>query len=82
MECGVRVMSGRMDELAEALSASEREALEALARKPGRSRVEAGTAVRLLGLGLAELSLGELDLTAAGRRVLRAMHHGREALGQ
>lgn len=70
-------MPSRTEEIVASLSEEERAALEELARGPGRERLERGAAVRFLSLGLAELSFGRLDLTVAGRQVLRALRGGR-----
>ncbi len=67
-------MASRVKDVAGSLSRSDREALETLERGGGAARLGGAAAERLLGLGLVELSLGELDLTAAGRHVLRLMH--------
>ena len=63
----------RVDELTEALTPDERSSLEELDQCSMRARIPFHHAERLLMLGLAELSFGRLDLTAAGRRVLTAI---------
>jgi hypothetical protein len=48
--------------------------LEELDHGPMRHSIPFKHEERLMGLGLAELSFGRLDLTLAGRHVLAAMH--------
>lgn len=72
-------MPRRPEEIAASLSEAERAALEALARARQPDPLDDGAAVRFLSLGLAELSFGRLDLTVAGRQVLRALRTRRKA---
>ena len=52
------------------LSAEEKRALRELERDPSRRRLPTRQALRLLALGLAELSRGHLVLTRSGRDAL------------
>lgn len=63
-------MWSRVKGLAERLTADEKSALEELGHGTLRERIPFSHAERLLALGLAELSLGRLDLTSAGRHAL------------
>ena len=67
-------MWSRVRELTERLTPDEKRSLEVLGRGPIRPRIPFRHAERLIGLGLAELSLGHLDLTIAGRQLLGNMH--------
>lgn len=55
---------------ADYLSSEEKQALRELGRDPKRRTVPTPQALRLLSLGLAELSCGRLVLTTIGRRAL------------
>jgi len=63
-------MWSRVKGLAERLTPDEKTSLEELDHGPMRERIPFPVAERLLALGLAELSLGRLDLTSAGRHAL------------
>jgi len=63
-------MGSRVKELAGRLTPDERNSLEELDHGPMRPSIPFDHAERLMGLGLAELCCGRLDLTAAGRHVL------------
>lgn len=65
-------MWSRVKEFADRLTPDERHSLEELDHGPVRPSIPFNHAQRLMGLGLAELSLGRLDLTMAGRHVLAA----------
>ncbi len=60
-------------ELASKLTAGEKSALEELDHGPMGHSIPFKHEIRLMGLGLAELSLGRLDLTLAGKHVLAEM---------
>jgi len=68
-------MWSRVRELAERLTPDEKSSLEELSHGPVRPSIPFEHAERLLGLGLAELSSGRLDLTIAGRQTLAAGQH-------
>ena len=68
-------MWSRVKELANRLTPDEKSSLEELDHGPMRSRIPFQHAERLIGLGLAELSLGRLDLTIAGRQLLEQLRH-------
>ncbi len=55
------------------LSAEEKSALRELDYDPIRRRLPSAQALRLLSLGLAELSCGRLALTGAGKGALAAL---------
>ncbi len=61
-------------ELSDRLTLDEKSSLEELDHGPMRHSIPFKIEERLMGLGLAELSSGQLDLTMAGRHVLAAMH--------
>ena len=63
----------RIVDLTDRLTPDEKCSLEELEHGPIRSSIPFQHAERLLGLGLAELSLGSLDLTIAGRQMLGMM---------
>ena len=63
----------RYEDLVTYLSAAERSALREMGRDPVRRRIPSAQALRLLSLGLAELSCGRLELTDAGRGALSAL---------
>jgi hypothetical protein len=63
----------RVVDLSNLLSSDEKSALEELDHGPIRPSIPFQHAERLLGLGLAELSLGRLDLTIAGKQMLGMM---------
>lgn len=63
----------RFEDLGEYLSSEERDALRALGRNSRQSLNSTKLALRLLSLGLAELSCGRLAPTPAGRSVLASM---------
>ena len=63
----------RVVDLSNLLSSDEKSALAELDHGPIRPRIPFQHAERLLGLGLAELSLGRLDLTIAGKQMLGMM---------
>lgn len=63
-------MWSRVRELADRLTPDEKGSLEELSHGPLRPSIPFDHAERLLGLGLAELSSGRLDLTIAGRQML------------
>jgi hypothetical protein len=67
-------MWSRVKELVNRLTPGEKSSLEELDHGPMRHSIPFNHEERLMGLGLAELSLGRLDLTLAGRHVLAAMH--------
>jgi hypothetical protein len=62
-------------ELADRLTPDEKCSLEDLGQGQTRSNIPFDHAERFLGLGLAELSSGGLDLTIAGRQMLAAGQH-------
>ena len=66
-------MWSRVVELAERLSPDEKSSLEELDHGPMRPSIPFRDAERLMTLGLAELSLGRLDLTIAGKKTLGAI---------
>ena len=68
-------MWSRVRELAERLTPDEKSSLEELSHGPRRPSIPFEHAERLLGLGLAELSSGRLDLTIAGKQTLAAGQH-------
>ncbi len=73
-------MWSRVKELAVRLTPDEKASLEELDNGPMRARIPLSHAERLIGLGLAELSLGRLDLTVPGKQLLAVLHHlGRRA---
>ena len=63
-------MWSRVKELATRLTPDEKTSLEELERASMRSSIPFQHAERLINLGLAELSLGRLDLTIAGKQLL------------
>ena len=67
-------MWSRVKELTDKLTPDEMSSLEELDHGPMRHSIPFKHEERLMGLGLAELSFGRLDLTLAGRHVLAAMH--------
>ncbi len=66
-------MWSRVKELVSRLTPGEKASLEELDHGPMRHSIPFKHEERLMGLGLAELSFGRLDLTLAGRHVLAAM---------
>ena len=60
-------------ELVNKLTAGEKSSLEELDHGPMRHSIPFDHEERLMGLGLAELSLGRLDLTLAGKYALAEM---------
>ncbi len=66
-------MWSRVKELVSKLTPGEKSSLEELDHGPKRLRIPFNHEERLMGLGLAELSFGGLDLTLAGRHVLAEM---------
>ncbi len=66
-------MWSRVKELVGRLTPDEKSALEELDHGPMRHSIPFKIEERLMGLGLAELSLGQLDLTIAGRQSLGAI---------
>ena len=68
-------MWSRVRELAERLTPDEKSSLEELSQGPSRPSIPFDHAERFLGLGLAELSSGRLDLTIAGRQTLATGQH-------
>ena len=66
-------MWSRVSELTGRLSVDERHSLEELDQGLTRAQIPFSHAERLINLGLAELSLGRLDLTIAGRQLLGAL---------
>lgn len=66
-------MCRRVDELKERLTPEERGAVTELGQVARQPKIPFPMAERLMDLGLAELSLGGLDLTVAGRQVLESM---------
>jgi len=63
-------MWSRVVELADRLTPDEKSSLEELDHGPMRPSIPFNHAERLITLGLAELSLGRLDLTIAGKQTL------------
>ena len=66
-------MWSRVLELTDRLSPDEKCSLEELEHGPMRPSIPFNHAERLITLGLAELSLGRLDLTIAGKQTLGAI---------
>ena len=66
-------MWSRVVELAARLTPDEKSSLEELDHGPMRPSIPFQHAERLITLGLAELSLGRLDLTIAGKQTLSAI---------
>ena len=66
-------MWSRVKELVNGLSPGEKTSLEELDHGPKRHSIPFKDEERLMGLGLAELSFGRLDLTLAGKHVLAEM---------
>ena len=66
-------MWSRVLELTDRLSPDEKSSLEKLDHGPMRPSIPFNHAERLITLGLAELSLGRLDLTIAGKQSLGAI---------
>ena len=60
----------RVKELKDRLSPDEKSSLKQVGRGPNRPSIPCQHAERLIILGLAELSLGRLDLTIPGRQML------------
>ena len=73
MRKGVCEMWSRVLELTDRLSPDEKSSLEELGQGPMRPSIPFTHAERLITLGLAELSLGRLDLTIAGKQLLGAI---------
>ncbi len=67
-------MWSRVKELADRLTPDEKISLEKLDHGPMRTRIPFSDAERLIGLGLAELSFGQLDLTIPGKQLLAVLH--------
>ncbi len=63
-------MWSRIKELTDRLTPDEKSSLEELDNGPMRTSIPFQHAERLITLGLAELSLGQLDLTIAGKQSL------------
>ena len=63
-------MWSRVKEITDRLTPGEKCSLEELDHGPMRPSIPFQHAERLLTMGLAELSLGQLDLTIAGKRTL------------
>ena len=63
-------MWSRIKELTDRLTPDEKSSLEELDHGPMRPSIPFQHAERLITLGLAELSLGQLDLTIAGKQSL------------
>ena len=63
-------MWSRVKELVDKLTPGEKSSLEELDHGPMRHPIPFNHEERLMGLGLAELSFGRLDLTRAGKHVL------------
>ncbi len=63
-------MWSRVKELVDRLTPDEKSSLEELDHGPMRHSIPFNHEERLMGLGLAELSFGRLDLTLAGKHVL------------
>jgi len=68
-------MWSRVKELAGRLTPDEKLSLEELDHGPMRPSIPFSHAERFLGLGLAELSSGQLDLTIAGKQLLAQTRH-------
>jgi hypothetical protein len=68
-------MWSRVKELADRLTPEEKTSLEELDRGPMRTRIPFSHAEQLIGLGLAELSFGRLDLTIPGKQLLADLYH-------
>jgi hypothetical protein len=68
-------MWSRVKELSNRLTPDERLSLAELDHGPMRPSIPFDHAERLIGLGLAELSFGRLDLTIAGRQILAETRH-------
>ena len=66
-------MWSRVKELTDKLTLDEKSSLEELDHGPMRPSIPFQHAERLITLGLAELSLGQLDLTIAGKQTLGAI---------
>ncbi len=66
-------MWSRVKELVNRLTPGEKSSLEELDHGPKRHSIPFNIEERLMGLGLAELSFGGLDLTLAGKHVLAEM---------
>ena len=66
-------MWSRVTELVDKLTPGEKTSLEVLDHGPMRHSIPFNHEERLMGLGLAELSFGRLDLTMAGKHVLAEM---------
>lgn len=63
-------MWSKVVELANMLTVDEKSSLEELGHGPIRPSIPFQHAERLMTLGLAELSVGRLDLTSAGKQAL------------
>jgi hypothetical protein len=63
-------MWSRVKEISNRLTSGEKSSLEVLSRGSMRTSIPFRHVDRLITLGLAELSLGQLDLTIAGRQTL------------
>ena len=63
----------RFKALKDRLSTNEMSSLKELSRGSNRPSIPFQHAERLIMLGLAELSLGRLDLTIPGRQILGTM---------
>jgi len=70
---GERPRRDRYQDLIEYLSSDERSALKDLGQPLARHRVRPSDALRLVSLGLAQMSDGRLVLTEAGRRTFAAI---------
>lgn len=65
-------MWARVKEIRDKLSPAEKASLKLLSQGPNRPSIPFPHAERLITLGLAELSLGRLDLTIPGKQMLGA----------
>ncbi len=66
-------MWSRVKEFTDRLTTDEKSSLEELDHGPIQHSIPFNHEERLMGLGLAELSFGRLDLTLAGKHVLAEM---------
>ena len=63
----------RVKELKDRLTPGEKSSLKQVGGGPNRPSIPFQHAERLITLGLAELSLGRLDLTIPGKQILGAL---------
>ncbi len=68
-------MWNRVTQLTDRLTLDEKSSLEELDHGPTQPGIPFTHVERLITLGLAELSLGQLDLTIAGKQLLGAIRH-------